>query len=844
MVVLTRRQRRVARVAAGLLGVLLLVLVLADLDVALKVAGLIGGFGAIITVLVERPKEPAKTVDELRESLRAQIREEWRLEADQRGLLHLPLLPITLEARDALGSAGGSGSAGSSGSTGDGGARSILLPRGDVAWEPAHYRAFAAGLVRDGLLRRAIVTGTAGGGKSTFGLLLTLGLLDVDGDPSAAAAGGAGAQGWIPLLLTIASWDTHEDFAAWFDRQLRTTYPSTAALRPARDGTLLTALLAADRVLLVLDGVDEVRTSSPDVSAVRLIGAKVQDRPVLLLARDGTPGLADLHSSAVLALVRPTADQVRAYLSLLAQRRPGPATWQPVLRELRDHPQSVLAAALGTPFMVSLAYRCCADGLEPARLVELAAERGRDGLERFLIDRFLEDAMARFTSPTPARARRTVEYMAGRMVELKQEMLAWWRLQEGVPMAAFTAAVGLLAAPAYRIALILPPGLTRGFAIGILLSLVFGMTRGRDMDRSAAIVGAVTSAAVVLAFGLAATTPGEALAHATQFGTALLLTLLQWNRMFESVRTVLRTAAGVALATAAATELVAFACRGDAGPTRGAHVGLSVFLGVAVAVAVARSMTEPAAPMTPARVDLRRWEGRPPIWRFLLTGVAACMLVGTAGGFVGGVRDGGAHGIGVAVLFSIVVGFPVGLVAGIVTWLNQPPPGGGSTAAATPRSTFRADMVIALGCVVLVGLITAGAIALVLGPLSPLIHGVDARTMHLHPWDGVWFALTVGLILASYTTAWPTFLVCAVWFTLTAGSPPRLIRYLDLLHRYEILRREGALWKFRNDYFRHRLAERGGRTERGGPSHPSGLVPGADDTPPSTPTTDRAAPQA
>lgn len=277
MVVLTARQRRAARFGAGLLFVSLVVLVPTNLGVALKVAGLIGGFGTIITVFVERPGEPAKTVDELRASLRAQIREEWLSEADQRGLLTIPLLPVTLEF-----------SAGPGGHGGGSSTRSNLLPGDDVAWEPAHYRAFAAGLVRDGLVRRAVVTGTAGGGKSTFGLLLTLGLLDVDRAPGGGhpAADGAGEPGWIPLLLSASSWDTNEDFAVWFDRQLRTTYPSTAALRPARDGT---------------------------------------------------PGLSDLPASGVFTLVRPTVEQVRGYLGVIAGRRQGrPADWQPVLRELHD----------------------------------------------------------------------------------------------------------------------------------------------------------------------------------------------------------------------------------------------------------------------------------------------------------------------------------------------------------------------------------------------------------------------------------------------------------------------------------------------------------------------------
>jgi hypothetical protein len=88
--------------------------------------------------------------------------------------------------------------------------------------------------------RRLLILGGPGAGKTTLAMLMVLGLLR-------ARAG----RDPVPVLLPVGSWPDSEHFHTWLARAVRRGYPG---LRPqdARD------LVAARRVLPVLDGLDEV----------------------------------------------------------------------------------------------------------------------------------------------------------------------------------------------------------------------------------------------------------------------------------------------------------------------------------------------------------------------------------------------------------------------------------------------------------------------------------------------------------------------------------------------------------------------------------------------------------
>ena len=306
--------------------------------------------------------------------------------------------------------------------------------------------------------RRLVVVGRAGAGKTVFTLRFTLDLLArrQPGDP-------------VPVIFGLHTWNPLEQpLQEWMAARLAADYP---ALRNAgKSGrTIASELVGGQRILPVLDGLDEV---SPPLrgDALRTLNMSLDNgAPVILTCRepDYRQVVADadvLTSAAVIELLPLQFSDLAGYLPRTARKIPsgtpgGCATkWDPVLRRMRTDPGDpacrVLLEVLSTPLMTSLARSIYSDtAADPAVLLEGKFADRRE-IEAHLLDGFIPAAFAgpvtigprlRRPSPRAQDAERWLSFLARHLDRLGTRDLEWWRLQNAVPPPIRWLAPGLVA---------------------------------------------------------------------------------------------------------------------------------------------------------------------------------------------------------------------------------------------------------------------------------------------------------------------------------------------------------------------------------------------------------------
>ncbi|OLF07018.1 hypothetical protein BLA60_29645 [Actinophytocola xinjiangensis] len=329
---------------------------------------------------------------------------------------------------------------------------------------------------------RLVVLGRAGSGKSVLAARFVLDLLRTRGRCDA-----------VPVALGIASWNpTTTTFRDWLVGQLLRDHPGLAARGPNRSN-LATALVDADRILPVLDGFDELAVGQHRRA---LDALNTTDLPLLLTSRPGEyRDVASVDALTAAAAIRLTdlvvADLVD-YLPRTTRRGAGGTVWDPVLAQLRDHPErpasTNLRTVLTTPLMVGLARAVYSDatGPDPAELLDTTRFGSQHEIEDHLLSRFIPTVYLDQRSRWDAgRARAWLGYLARHLDRLGTHDLAWWRL--GVTMRRRTrmTVVGLVC------------GLAVGLSTGAMTWLVEALNGGSGL------AALLTTGGYWLGFGLA-----------------------------------------------------------------------------------------------------------------------------------------------------------------------------------------------------------------------------------------------------------------------------------------------------------------------------------------------------
>ncbi|MFF4605363.1 trypsin-like peptidase domain-containing protein [Streptomyces sp. NPDC001339] len=651
--------------------------------------------------------------------------------------------------------------------------------------------------------RRLVVLGAAGSGKTILTLRFVLDWLDEnwlnDGNRAERRTPGGRIPGGrtpgdgipgdripgdrIPVIFGLGSWDPKTtSLRTWMCDQLVRDY-GLAAPDPDTPGrNLAGALLDAGWILPVLDGFDEI---AGGLQGEALIQLNATTTALLLTSRPEeyakAVGKTDvLSAAAVVQLDELTLNDLDAYLPRAS--RPGDGgdpdstVWDPVLARLHERPHTKgadnLATVLTTPLMVAMARAIYSDapGRKPAELLNAKRFATPDALRKHLLGAFTPAAYA--PRPTdgdsgtdtrtgtsrrqrrrrrrhwdPESAQHWLGYLAAHLARLDTVDLAWWRLGTTMRRRSRMLVIGFLAALSF--------GVTTGIG-NVPIDLVatphgpeFAITRG-------AVVGLLHGLVAGLGFGL----------------------------VYE------------------------FVSRGEAEPSR---VHVQIF---GRRRGKGRGKEKGRADKGKERRE-RRARILPRFTAGLTLGVPAALALVlvdqnlvTPLGLGDGLDDELVGGLAGALLFASSVGLGVGVVLGLMAWLEVPDDIGSAARPSALLNNNRKNVVFHMLVWALVFGLPAGVgYGLKEGTVHGFEHG-PVRGLLAGLVFGMEAAFGAGLGYGLSFTAWGQWAALArIWLPLTGRLPWALIAFLDDACERGVLRQAGAVYQFRHSELRDHLAQ-------------------------------------
>ncbi|GAA1325533.1 NACHT domain-containing protein [Pseudonocardia xinjiangensis] len=779
-------------------------LVTLDFQFADQISSVVAALLAVLSLGGLGNPSPKLTIEEGIRKIAEEVRDVWKEQERKRGLSDTSFIPLRVKIISGLDARHGEVSA------------FLATPAKSPLWNLEDMRRSCAAVVYRSDVRRVVIFGEEGTGKSTLAVALTLGLIEryftKRGD-------------LVPLCLSLNSWDARRDsFEDWLNRRLETTYPILRSFRRGPDGIART-LTNSEQFVFVLDSLDEIADGSDVTGALQRIEEFFPERQRLcILARDHIYERVRLRNTAKLRLCRSTRDDVRRYLGALSARDQadgGLDALRAAIRSGRAAHRSAIVRVLRTPLYLRSAYNAIIDeNVTAHELLDTAEQGGERGLKERLLAAEVDRAFTRAPILQKPRALYWLMYMARDMERRNYVSYAWWRVGDAIPRAALAAMAASLIAPAYLLAIVMPVGLTRGLAIGAGTGAILGILRGYPVGLRHVAVAAPIAWVEVFILAVLVHPPVQAVADATQLAVAIGLVLLLKERLVVDRPTVAAlTAVGIAAVTALVVSVVSQVTGLQDQYRSPPDIVIGVLFGIGIAVIAARLLIE--RPRTQMRASRIRLTPAPritsPIWP-ILAAVLPASLIGVGGGIGGTIRYGQEYGLSLMYFFGLTIGVPVGLIGGLVKWLSLPLAAGSPLEGSSPSSVegapLRSDRIVALLSIVSLATAATGTIAIAIsyltGPLA-VIHAVNSPGFSLEPAQGILYGLTMGVIVACFFTAWPTYFIAHMWLLcLGRRYPLQHQTFLDALVNANLMRNEGPLL-----YFRHReLQSYLGRTTR------------------------------
>jgi hypothetical protein len=602
---------------------------------------------------------------------------------------------------------------------------------------------------RPGVPRRLVILGEPGTGKSMIAQWLMLELLERTG----GTAGGGEKEDRVPFFLPVATWDPAEPLEDWAAARMIETYPvlgETFTYARGNERTLARELVGERRVLMILDGLDEMAPKNWGKALDKLSEAALGNQCLVVTCRTAEyeqivkkARNGPLAGTPVIELGPLPMSAVRAYLR--ENRAQADGRWDELLRHLAQEPKGVLATALSTPLAVWLARTVYGNtgtgqgrdaagrsGVKPARTpTELLTETTTEDVMHRLLGGLVEAAYApEIPQRYPEREAPEGSRIHNRLVSLARHIsdqekdsqnIDWWRLHELCPPVVIGLAVGLIVGPLLGVAVGLAVGIKAGHQAGLAFGVGFGIVTG--------VLAGVTCARPQLQ------------PRAVNFR-------FTWSRVSQ------RLASCVTLGLAVGASF-GYAADRHGGLLPGLVTGLIV--GPAAAWAAIKAF------------------GRAP---GITAGITAALSIGLAAGLASGRPPGLVAGPIAGLVFMI----------GGLVWVGLYEPAS-SDIAVSPHSLLRNDR---LGCMV-VGLTAGGAFGVMYGlALGPRVGAIAV------------VALTVVVTLV--VSLWGTFSVARVWLAVRCGLPLGIMSFLLEAHERGVLRQVGPSYQFRHMMLHEQLA--------------------------------------
>ncbi|TCO59468.1 NACHT domain-containing protein [Actinocrispum wychmicini] len=503
---------------------------------------------------------------------------------------------------------------------------------------------------------RLVVLGRAGSGKSVLAGRFVLDMLRTR--PRAGA---------VPVVFSLGSWNpTTTGFRDWLAGRLVRDHPGLSAT--GRDGsTLACALVEAGRILPVLDGFDEL---AEGLHRAALDALNATTLPLLLTSRPGeyaTVARSDaLTAAAAVSLTDLTVSDLVNYLP----RTSGATGWEPVLNELRDHPEhpaSVnLRAVLTTPLMIGLARAIYSDpaGHDPQELLDTDRFDGQYALEDHLLSSFIPTVYR----DQPGRRRwdpdgvqRWLRYLARHLNRLGTRDLTWWQLGSTMRPLRRLFVVGLVAGVAFA------------FAAGLVATLMGGLgfeTEAADaftagpLDGLAAALAVGLARGVGLAFGGAAIKPFRV--QMRLHGGERRLGVRFIRRFMVGVTVGLALAGGLGLAGVLGIHFWIVGKLGP-GPWYGVLAGLVIGPLIGLVWGLMARFEAPLDVRTAVNpTDLLTTNRATVIFQSVVLGLVSAVAYGVMAGLMHGARYGLLHGVSYGLVLGLAVG--LGVTLSLTAW--------------------------------------------------------------------------------------------------------------------------------------------------------------------------------
>lgn len=293
---------------------------------------------------------------------------------------------------------------------------------------------------------RLVILGEPGSGKSALSLRLAQKLIE---DRRAGAP--------VPVVFTLRTWtEPTTGWRQWLTDALTERYPP---LRRQRNGdiTLAHELVIHDRILPVLDGLDEL--------PLKLRAAAVEqlpsDGPVIMTSTpEGYAGavqdVGPVPGATEITLSEVDGRELARYLPQSSH-----ADWTPVVgpSDIENPAATAVREALRTPLMITLARDVHRS--TPSKLLKVAAEGSSATVKHYLLNEFVPTVYSKKLLEPQRKRRRSSREWHTRDQEDRETtrryvrtlarlaaddrsggVLAWWRLYATVPHGFRTLAIG------------------------------------------------------------------------------------------------------------------------------------------------------------------------------------------------------------------------------------------------------------------------------------------------------------------------------------------------------------------------------------------------------------------